>query len=102
MTAVPDTLVAGPPSPRSAPLPDVEPEPSSAGSQFLVGLFVVVPLLALAAAVPLVWGWGLGWPARMVSGTAVMVVLALLGCLGRGERSKAGSAGCRWGWSRTG
>lgn len=27
----------------------------------LVKLFVVVPLLALAAAVPIAWGWGLGW-----------------------------------------
>ncbi|MEU6154961.1 acyl-CoA desaturase [Actinosynnema sp. NPDC047251] len=28
---------------------------------FLVKLFAVVPALALAAAVPLAWGWGLGW-----------------------------------------
>ncbi|WP_285484343.1 acyl-CoA desaturase [Amycolatopsis sp. NBRC 101858] len=28
---------------------------------FLVKLFAVVPLLALAAAVPFAWGWGLGW-----------------------------------------
>nr|WP_184929335.1 acyl-CoA desaturase [Saccharothrix ecbatanensis] len=28
---------------------------------FLVKLFVVIPALALAAAVPLAWGWGLGW-----------------------------------------
>ena len=65
MTAVPDTLLTGPSStgqsPQRTPLPDVEPEPSSATSRFLVGLFVVVPLLALAAAVPLAWGWGLGW-----------------------------------------
>jgi hypothetical protein len=26
-----------------------------------VGVFVAVPLLALIAAVPLAWGWGLGW-----------------------------------------
>jgi stearoyl-CoA desaturase (delta-9 desaturase) len=29
--------------------------------QFVLGLFVVVPLLAIAAAVPVMWGWGLGW-----------------------------------------
>jgi stearoyl-CoA desaturase (delta-9 desaturase) len=29
--------------------------------QWLVGLFVVVPLAALVAAVPVAWGWGLGW-----------------------------------------
>lgn len=28
---------------------------------FLVKLFAVVPLLAVAAAVPLAWGWGLSW-----------------------------------------
>ncbi|WP_184675780.1 acyl-CoA desaturase [Saccharothrix violaceirubra] len=28
---------------------------------FLVKLFAVIPALALAAAVPLAWGWGLGW-----------------------------------------
>ncbi|WIX92071.1 acyl-CoA desaturase [Amycolatopsis sp. DG1A-15b] len=28
---------------------------------FLVKLFAVVPLLALASAVPFAWGWGLGW-----------------------------------------
>src|SRR5436305_3381460 len=29
--------------------------------QFLVAFFVAVPTLAVAAAVPLAWGWGLGW-----------------------------------------
>ncbi|MFJ5986229.1 acyl-CoA desaturase [Lentzea sp. NPDC092896] len=29
--------------------------------RFLIKLFTVVPALALAAAVPLAWGWGLGW-----------------------------------------
>jgi len=29
--------------------------------QVLLALFIVVPLLAIAAAVPVVWGWGLGW-----------------------------------------
>ncbi|ATE58333.1 acyl-CoA desaturase [Actinosynnema pretiosum] len=33
----------------------------SASEMFLVKLFAVVPALALAAAVPLAWGWGLGW-----------------------------------------
>ncbi|WP_090007071.1 acyl-CoA desaturase [Lentzea albidocapillata] len=28
---------------------------------FLVKMFVVIPALALAAAIPLAWGWGLGW-----------------------------------------
>jgi stearoyl-CoA desaturase (delta-9 desaturase) len=29
--------------------------------QWLIALFVVVPLLAVFAAVPFAWGWGLGW-----------------------------------------
>ncbi|HXB50917.1 MAG TPA: acyl-CoA desaturase, partial [Streptosporangiaceae bacterium] len=37
------------------------PEPRPAFERVLVGVFVAVPLLALIAAVPLAWGWGLGW-----------------------------------------
>jgi stearoyl-CoA desaturase (Delta-9 desaturase) len=44
-----------------APRPDLDDEPNSAAQRFLVGLFVAVPLAALAAAIPLLWGWGLGW-----------------------------------------
>jgi stearoyl-CoA desaturase (delta-9 desaturase) len=41
--------------------PEIEPEPRSTFERVLVGVFVAVPLLALIAAVPLAWGWGLGW-----------------------------------------
>jgi stearoyl-CoA desaturase (delta-9 desaturase) len=65
MTAITDTVPAVPDTAGAArgraPRPDVEPEPSGPVARFLVGLFVVVPLLALLAAVPLAWGWGLGW-----------------------------------------
>jgi stearoyl-CoA desaturase (Delta-9 desaturase) len=44
-----------------APRPDIEDEPNSAAKRFLVGLFVAVPMVALVAAIPLLWGWGLGW-----------------------------------------
>jgi stearoyl-CoA desaturase (Delta-9 desaturase) len=37
------------------------PERTSALDRILVAVFVAVPLLALVAAVPLAWGWGLGW-----------------------------------------
>ena len=87
MTASPDTLLTGPPStpatsgtPASAPrapLPDVEPAPSSFRDRFLVGLFVVVPPFAVAAAVPLAWGWGLGWHDVVIA--AVFYVIAGLG-----------------------
>src|SRR5438046_9257483 len=65
MTAITDTVRAAPDAAGAAraraPRPDVEPEPSGRFARFLVGLFVVVPLLAVLAAVPLAWGWGLGW-----------------------------------------
>jgi len=54
------TRTAAPPS-LEVPRPEIEPEPRPAFERFLVGLFVAVPLLALIAAVPLAWGWGLGW-----------------------------------------
>ncbi|MCX2732096.1 acyl-CoA desaturase [Saccharopolyspora sp. NFXS83] len=42
------------------------PKPLTAGSrprlaQFLVYAFVLIPCVALIAAVPFAWGWGLGW-----------------------------------------
>jgi stearoyl-CoA desaturase (Delta-9 desaturase) len=68
--AVTDQTTASPPrgaiggvtrtQPRG-PRPDLDDEPNSAFQRFLVGLFVAVPLAALVAAVPLLWGWGLGW-----------------------------------------
>jgi stearoyl-CoA desaturase (Delta-9 desaturase) len=62
MTALPDTLTAVPDPPaRRVPLPEIEPEPSRPLDRFLVALFVIVPLLAVAATVPVAWGWGLGW-----------------------------------------
>ena len=43
------------------PRPEIEQEPRSTFERVLVGVFVAVPWLALIAAVPLAWGWGLGW-----------------------------------------
>ena len=36
-------------------------ERQSRAEQLGLGLFIVVPFLALIAAVPVAWGWGLGW-----------------------------------------
>src|ERR1700742_1959114 len=49
------------PRPAQRARPDLEEEPISSAQRFLVGLFVAVPLVALVAAIPLMWGWGLGW-----------------------------------------
>jgi stearoyl-CoA desaturase (delta-9 desaturase) len=47
---------------RRAPRPDLDEEPTPGLQRFLVGLFVGVPLAALIAAIPLLWGVGLlGW-----------------------------------------
>ena len=55
-------VVLAPPEPTREPArPDLDPEPSGTFERVLVGLFVAIPMLALLAAVPLAWGWGLGW-----------------------------------------
>src|SRR2546421_12140689 len=51
--------------PTSAP-PRDGPQPMLSGEKtrsqtLLVKIFAIVPLLALIAAVPIAWGWGLGW-----------------------------------------
>jgi stearoyl-CoA desaturase (Delta-9 desaturase) len=60
--------VAGPTAPatpadtaRPATRSDFADEPATVFQRTLVGVFVAVPLLALIAAIPLAWGWGLGW-----------------------------------------
>ena len=40
---------------------DFDEEQATPVQRALVGVFVGVPLLALIAAIPLAWGWGLGW-----------------------------------------
>jgi stearoyl-CoA desaturase (Delta-9 desaturase) len=65
MTSATDTASTTPavgtaPS-KSGPLSDFETKPNVAGERLLVGLFVAIPMLALIAAIPLAWGWGLGW-----------------------------------------
>jgi stearoyl-CoA desaturase (Delta-9 desaturase) len=53
MTATADT--------RPAAKPDIDSEQSTLLQRVLVGVFVAVPMLALLAAIPFAWGWGLGW-----------------------------------------
>jgi stearoyl-CoA desaturase (Delta-9 desaturase) len=63
MTTVLDT--ASEPGPAvvrgRAPLNDLSDEPRGTLERVLVAVFVAVPMLALLAAIPLAWGWGLGW-----------------------------------------
>ncbi|MEV4315498.1 acyl-CoA desaturase [Actinocrispum sp. NPDC049592] len=51
---------------RPSPRLDRDPKPMtvpgrSVGEQILVKIFVLLPFAALIAAVPIAWGWGLGW-----------------------------------------
>lgn len=46
---------------RPAAKPDLDDEQSTLVQRILVGVFVAVPMLALIAAIPFAWGWGLGW-----------------------------------------
>ncbi len=60
-TLTTSTTAAAPAGGGRAPLNDLQDEPKGRLEKFLVGAFVVVPMLALLAAIPLAWGWGLGW-----------------------------------------
>lgn len=46
--------------PQTAPKPVFE-GTKRPGEQFALYLFIIVPFLAFLAAVPVAWGWGLGW-----------------------------------------
>jgi stearoyl-CoA desaturase (delta-9 desaturase) len=61
---------------RAAAPPEIEPEPAGGGERVLVGVFVIIPLLAVLAAAPLAWGWGLGWH-DIVIGLVAYVVSGL-------------------------
>ena len=47
--------------PGRQPKPEFEPEKKTKGMLAVFFLVVTVPLLALVAAVPVAWGWGLTW-----------------------------------------
>jgi stearoyl-CoA desaturase (delta-9 desaturase) len=62
---------------RPQPLPDLEPEPKGNFERVLLAVFIAIPLVAVVAAVPFAWGWGLGW-----SDVAISVVLYAVSGLG--------------------
>ncbi|MCS7483501.1 acyl-CoA desaturase [Umezawaea endophytica] len=49
----------------------------STGEQVLVKTFVLIPFAALIAAVPIAWGWGLGWTDLVLA-----LVFYVIACLG--------------------
>ncbi|MBG0826304.1 fatty acid desaturase [Planomonospora sp. ID67723] len=64
---------------RSAPgpKPDIDPEPKTVPELITFGVIVAAPIIALIAAVPFAWGWGLGW-----SDVAIATVFYLVSGLG--------------------
>jgi stearoyl-CoA desaturase (delta-9 desaturase) len=76
MTALPDIVTTPQPQPLATgrtPLPDLEPEPNGAVPQLVIATFVTIPLLAVLAAAPLAWGWGLGWHDIVLAGVFYVV-----------------------------
>ncbi|MQA87411.1 MAG: acyl-CoA desaturase [Streptosporangiales bacterium] len=59
------------------PRPDLEPKPKGRLEQVMVVVYVAVPFLAVLAAVPFAWGWGLNWLDIAIG--AVMYVVTGLG-----------------------
>jgi stearoyl-CoA desaturase (delta-9 desaturase) len=60
-----------PPSAISKPL--VDPEQIPRWTLVVMGVAVAVPLLALLAAVPIAWGWGLSWLDLVIAAVAYLV-----------------------------
>src|SRR5438046_1394864 len=51
--------------------------PEARGEQTALYIFVVVPFLAVLAAVPFAWGWGIGWTDLSIA--TVFYVISALG-----------------------
>ncbi|WP_042371978.1 fatty acid desaturase [Streptacidiphilus neutrinimicus] len=65
--------------PSMDPLPDATRggERASLLQRFAIGIFIVVPFAALVAAVPVAWGWGIGW-----HDVAIATAMYFLSCHG--------------------
>ena len=60
------TALAEPAAGR-APLPEIDPEPKSNFARVMIGIFTGGPMLALIAAIPVAWIWGLlDWQAIVI------------------------------------
>jgi stearoyl-CoA desaturase (delta-9 desaturase) len=56
------------PAAGAGPLPEIDPVPKSRVEQVLIATFVGAPMLALVAAVPVAWAWGLlNWQAAVIA-----------------------------------
>src|SRR5207344_3605378 len=60
-TALAGTSTEVPRVAPNTPEPIIDPVAKTGIEQVVLLLFIVVPFLALLAAIPVAWGWGLGW-----------------------------------------
>jgi stearoyl-CoA desaturase (Delta-9 desaturase) len=67
MTTVPQA------TPASSPEPMIDPAGKLPGEQVALFIFIVLPFLALLAAVPVAWGWGLGWLDLLIAAVMYLV-----------------------------
>jgi stearoyl-CoA desaturase (delta-9 desaturase) len=66
------TVIADRPTP--GPKPDAEPEPRTKAELVSFALVVGLPIVAILAAVPMAWGWGLlGWTDVVIAGVFYVV-----------------------------
>jgi stearoyl-CoA desaturase (Delta-9 desaturase) len=49
------------PAARAMSLPEIDPEPNTVTDRLVISLFIIVPLLAVLAAAPVAWRFGLSW-----------------------------------------
>jgi len=70
------TAVDSPTRPAAGPKPVLDGRRGNA-PQIAVYVFVILPLLALIAAIPFAWGWGLGW-----TDVAIAAAFYIVSCLG--------------------
>jgi stearoyl-CoA desaturase (delta-9 desaturase) len=72
MTTVATTAPVTDPTQTGGDAPEVERK--GVGEQVVLGLFIGIPFAALLAAIPVAWGWGLGWHDLVIA--VVMYVIA--------------------------
>src|SRR5699024_37198 len=82
MTAAPELPITESqrPTRKREPTPADGPAPRGQVERYTVFAFVFVPLLAVVAAVPLAWGWGLSWTDIVIA--TVFYVISGLGITG--------------------